>query len=296
MLDTNRLSDNEIYISGMLNELEIIEGVSSAGKEYVRGTASIRVDQEINGVVTENIIPVRLFSMRKKTDGSLNKIYDRIIDYKENLISVAAADDESKASRVTISLGKIEENAWYDARTNIVRSGFQISTNFINEARKGDPEKATFELSGVVGKMRPETNKDGEETGRIIVDFIVITWGGKANKIELIAQGSAADFITTNWQAQDTVKVTGRINMSYKVETWMEEQGFGEPIERTRTVSKKELIITGGSPCGLEEALSYDADSIKQALARRKEEQDNLANTNSNTKSSTKNKPVDFGF
>lgn len=294
MLDTNRLSDNEIYVSGVLNELEIIEGVSSAGKEYVRGTASIRVDQEINGAMTENIIPIKLFSMKKKSDGTPNKIYDRIIGYRENFVSVAAAEDESKASRVTVSLGKVEENAWFDARSNSVHSGFQLTANFINDARKGDPEKATFELSGVVGKMRPETDRNGEETGRIIVDFIVITWGGKANKIELIAQGSAADFISTNWQPQDTVKVTGRINMSYKVETWQEEQGFGEPIERTRTVSKRELIITGGSPSGLEEALSYDADSIKQALAKRKEDHDNLATAN--TKSSAKNKPVDFGF
>lgn len=296
MFDTTKLSDNEIYVSGVLNELEITEGSTTDGRKYVRGTASIRVDQEVNGEMTENIVPVKLFSMAKKSDGSENQLYSRILGYKDKFLSVAAADDESKASRVTVSAGRIEENAWFDQRSNQVRSTFQISSSFLNEARSGDPEKATFELSGVVGKMRPELNRDGEETGRTIVDFIVITWGGKANKIELIAQGSAAEFISTNWQPQDTVKVTGRVNMTHKVETWKEEQGFGEPIERTRTVSKKELLITGGSPSGLEEALSYDADSIKQALAQRAADQQALANAPSKTKASTKNKAVDFGF
>lgn len=303
MFDTTKLSDNEIFINGVLNELEITEGKTSDGREYVRGTASIRVDQEIGGIMSENIIPVKMFSMRKKNDGSPNQNYDRIIGYKEKFTSIAAADDESNASKVTVSAGKIEENAWYDQRTGQVRSTFQISTNFINETRNYDPEKnpekATFELSGVVGKIRPELDRDGNETGRTIIDFIIITYGkptGKANKIELIAQGSAAEFINTNWQPQDTVKVTGRINMTYKVETFEEEQGFGEPIIRTRTVSKKELIITGGSPSGLEEALSYDADSIKQALSERIAAQEALKNSPSTTKSSTKNKAVDFGF
>ena len=57
--------------------------------------------------------------------------------------------------------------------------------------------------------------------------------------------------------------------MSYTVKTWTEEQGFGEPIKRTRTESKRELTITGGSPCGLEEELSYDMDTIKLALDER---------------------------
>lgn len=296
MYDTKKLSDNEIYVSGVLNELEITEGKSSAGKDYVRGTASIRVDQEIDGKVVENIIPVKLFSMRKKSDGTDNKLYDKIVAYKDQFTSVAAAEDESKASRVTIRGARVEENAWFDQKNNIVRSTFQISANFLNTARNDDPEKATFELSGVVGKMRPELDRDGNETGRTIVDFIVITWGGKANKIELIAQGSAAEFISANWQPQDTVKVTGRINMSHKTETIKEEQGFGEPIIRTRTVSKKELIITGGSPSGLEEALSYDADSIKNALTERAEAHKALAENPSTTKASNKNKPVDFGF
>lgn len=296
MLDCNRLSDNICYISGMLNELEIVDGVSSSGKPYVRGTAMIKVDQEINGKMEENIIPVKMFAMKNKSDGSDNPMYDRIMGYKNSLTSLAAAEDESDASRITITNAKIEENAWFDAKSNFVRSGYQISANFINKAKESDAEKATFEFSGVVGKMRPEVDREGNETGRTVVDFIVINWGPKANKIELIADGSAAEFIQAHWEQQDTVRVTGRINMSYKIDTFKEEQGFGEPIIRTKTVSKKELVITGGSPAGLPEDQSYDADSISQLIAKRKEEHDALATKQPASKNSIKNKPVDFGF
>lgn len=297
MLDASRLSDNIVYTSGILNELEIVEGVSQKGKAYVRGTASIRVDQEVNGKLEEEIIPFKLFAMKDKSDGSgENSNYKKILGYRDQFISLAAAEDEKDASRVTIPNAKLEENAWFDPKTGVVRSTYQMTTNFINKAKDGDQEKATFELSGVVGKMYPETDREGNETGRTIVDFIVITWGSKANKIQLIAEGSAADFINTHWEIQDTVRVTGRINMTHKIDTWKEEQGFGEPIVRTRTVSKKELLITGGSPSGLGEDQSYDADSIKQLVSARNEEHKKLAEAPSTTKASTKNKPVDFGF
>lgn len=295
MLDVSRLSDNIVTITGVLNELEIVEGTSTAGKDYVRGTATVRVDQEIEGKVQENLIPVKLFSMKYKSDGTENQIYKKILGYRDQFTSIAAAEDEKDASRVTITGAKVEENAWHDAKANVVRSTYQISTNFINKAKDDDTEKATFELSGVVGKMYPEVRND-EETGRVIVDFVVITWGPKANKIQLVASGSAADFISSHWQVNDTVKVTGRVNMTHKTETWKEEQGFGEPIIRSRTISKKELVITGGSPTGLGEDQAYDIDSIMQLVAKRKAEQEELANKPSTTTSSNKNKSVDYGF
>ena len=295
MLDANRLSDNIVTITGVLNELEIIEGTTTSGKDYVRGTATVRVDQEIEGKVQENLIPVKLFSMKYKSDGSDNQIYKKILGYRDQFTSVAAAEDEKDASRVTITGAKGEENAWDDPKTSVVRSTYQISTNFISKAKDDDTEKATFELSGIVGKMYPEV-RDDQETGRIIIDFVVITWGPKANKIQLVASGSAADFISSHWQVNDTVKVTGRVNMTHKTETWKEEQGFGEPIIRSRTISKKELVITGGSPTGLGEDQAYDIDSIMQLVAKRKAEQEELANKPSTTTSSNKNKSVDYGF
>ena len=298
MLDIKKVqSTNEVTIMGTLNELNIEEKVSGEGKEYVQGTASIKVDQEIGGKHVENIVPIRMFSMRLKKDGEKNVVYDGIVKMKESLTSLAAAETPSQASKVIINgkQGQLQENMWLDKTTNQLRTAFQISSNFMKKANPEDEEKATFELSGVVGDIRDEMDKDGNETGRLILKFIVVGYLGKTDVIQLIAENpTAVNHIRNNWEKGDTVSLTGIINMSYTVKTWTEEQGFGEPIKRTRTESKRELIITGGSPTGLDEELSYDMDAIKLALDERQTRIDKLSEKKPATSST--NKSFNVGF
>lgn len=294
MLEITKQSENEVNVCGLLNELEVVEGVTADGREYVRETAKIRADQDISGVATESEIPVKFFAMRKKKDGSNNKIYDSLLQNKEKFISVAAAEDESQASRVSIT-GILEENTYFGP-DGTEYNGFQVSAKFLNKARPTDKEKAQFRVSGVIANMHPE-EKDGEETGRLIVQLVIIGYQGKANVVSMVAAGSPAEFIEKNWSVGDTVTATGKINLNYKTIVITEEQGFGEPIERERTISNRELVITGGSPCGLDEALSYDADDIKVALANRKsnlEEQKANAGAKKTKKSASTKKEFDF--
>ena len=298
MLDIKKIqSKNECTIVGILNELDIVEGRTSDGRDYIRGTATIRVDQEVKGKQVENLIPVSMFAMRLKKDGSQNSIYDKIADYKESLTSAAAAETISQASRVSV-VGKtanLVENMWVDKRTGAVKTGFQVSSNFINSARESDEDVAKFEVTGVILGMRPEQDKDGEETGRLLVKFIVIGYLGKAEVVTLIAENPVAvNHIRSNWEKGDTVSLTGVINMTYKVVHWEEEQGFGEPKKRSRTESRRELIITGGSPCGLDEELSYDSDSIKLALDERTARINALSEKK--PAQATPSKTTDFGF
>ena len=77
----------------------------------------------------------------------------------------------------------------------------------------------------------------------------------------------------------------------------MEPQGFGEPIERKRTESVRELLVTGGSAGGLEDAFSYDADEIKAAADERLKRIEELKNKpRSTVNSSAKAAPANFGF
>lgn len=292
-------SDNIVYISGILNELDVVTGNTTDGRDFVRATASIKCDQEINGKLTECIIPIKMFSMRLKKDGELNKIYDRIVGYKEKFISASAADDINSATKITITNGQLEENIWIDKATGSERSTFQITSNFLNEKKDADKEGATFKLTGVVLNdlsEAEEVDKNGDPTGRIKVKFAVIGYGGKINILDLFAEGSAKTHIEQNWSKGDTVKVAGRVNITHKVEIIKEEQGFGEPTERVRTVSSKELIITGGSASGLEEDLSYDADSIKKAMETRRANIEALKANDTSAKSSPKSKSPDFGW
>lgn len=289
----NTQSTNNVIIVGTLNELNIEEKVSGEGKEYITGTASIRVDQEVGGKKVENVIPVRMFSMKYKKDGSPNAIYESISKMKDNFISLSAAETPAQASKILISGGQLQENMWLDKSTNQPKTSFQISTNFMKAAKPEDEERATFELSGVIGEIKDEMKND-EETGRLLIKFIVVGYQGKVDVIQLIAENpTAVNHIRNNWEKGDTVTLTGVINMTYTVKTWEEEQGFGEPIKRQRTESRRELIITGGSPSGLDEEYSYDMDAIKLALDDRQGRINKLSEKKPATPA---NKTINLGF
>lgn len=304
MLDPKKVeSVNSLVINGTLSELDIRQDKTSDGREYVRGRATIRVDQEINGEVVENDIPVSMFSMKKKKDGTLNPNYDRILKYQTELVPMSIVEDASQASRIYVggTAASIEENLFVNKQGNLT-STFQISSNFINKARKDEDDAATFEFTGVIGKMKAETDREGEETGRLIVSFIVFGYNGRANVIDLIAEdvpgSNAKTFIEGHWEEGDTVSVAGIIKMSFKTIEWEEEQGFGDPIKRHRTVSSRELLIKKGAGEGFEESLSYDPDLVNLALEEREKYKQEVLNKNqsSGSASSTGKKKPNLGF
>lgn len=279
MLNITTQSENVCTVAGILNEMNIEEKTDKNGKDYISGTAKIRVDQEIDGKVVESEVPVRMFSYRIKNDGTDNMVYDRIKGYKDNFISASAVDDISKATRVICS-GKtcnLKESMWPDRTTGQIRTGFEIDSNFLNLMRDSDSETADFILTGVVLNTREEMNGE-EPTGRLIVSFGVIGYNGQISVLDLIAEDTKRASIESGWNQGDTVKVVGKIVVSNRTVQWKEELGFGEPIIRRRTESRRELIIMGGSPNGFEESRSYDADDIKNSLNNRKKYMEELKN------------------
>lgn len=272
-------STNVVEISGILSQLEVEQKKTADGRNYASAKATIKVDQEIGGKMVENEIPVKLFSMELKSDGKVSKIYTGILEMRDKFTSLAALpdDEKDKASKVVITSGQLKENIWVDSNSGQVRTGFEIDSNFMNAPRQGaefEPS-ARFELSGVIMDTVRETDANQEETGRLKVKVAVVGWTGKdgvtrVDVIDLIAASdSAVNFIESNWEKGDTVNINGAIRFNQSTKVWYEEQGFGEPIKRTKTQTRKELIILGGSPSGLEEEYSYDANDIKAGLAAR---------------------------
>ena len=298
MLNITTQSTNECRIAGILRELDIEEKKTADGREYVTGTAKIGVDQEVEGKSVESIVPVRMFSFKLKNDGTINQVYPRIVGYKENFISAAAVDDVSKATQVVVSGNScnLKETMWPDKTTGQIKTGFEVDCNFLNYKRDTDEETAEFVITGVVLGKREEMNGE-DPTGRLIVSFGIIGYKGRINVVDLYASDTKRAHIEAEWNEGDTVKVVGKIVVSNKTVTWTEELGFGEPITRRRTESRRELVIMGGSPNGYEESMAYDADDIKNSLAERKAYMEELKNK-SKTASAAKpaNNVGGFGF
>lgn len=300
MLNINvQESLNKTTIEGILKELDIEERTAKTGKNYVTGKATVKVDQEINGKVVECEIPVRLFAMELTTSGEQSKLYTRILSYRDTFTSLAACPEGNAnlASKVSITNAKITENNWL-TNSGEVKSSFQVESNFMEIARPGFKEQATFELSGVVLNKTMEVDATtNEETGRMKIKFGVVGYKGKLNVIELIAATpNAVDFIDQNWNEGDTVTTYGAVSINQSTKTWKEEQGFGEPILRTKTISRKELIILSGSESGLEEEFSYEPNDIKKALETRNANLNELKERSKPKNQGTGTGTRDFGF
>lgn len=296
-------STNECEICGILNELSVKEGTTKDGREYISGVAKIRVDQEIDGEVVENIIPINMFSMKFKANGDANIFYERIKEYPSLFKAAIDVEDIAQASRVTTSgrYTTISENAWVDKSTQQIRAcGFRINSNALNNAKPTEDDRAKFKVTGVVIKTRPELDRNDEETGRLKVNIGIVGYKGKLDVVEMVATDSRRSHIENNWNEGDTVTVAGLINMTYKVIEYEEELGFGEPIINTRTESRHELFITGGSGEGLDDAVSYDNDDVKVALAERKARHEEMKKkaieSNTATTAKKKNNSSDFDW
>lgn len=266
---------NEVIITGKLNELSITEGTTKKGKPWVYGTAEVVCDQVVCGEPVETRVEVRFSCNRYKkhpTDPSKNgeplKLYDTIVGYKDKFTSIAAAETPEQASEVTINGARLEENLWVDAN-GTEHTGWIVRGSWMKKKLPEEKEGATFKVSAYIFKMDDELDKNGDPTGRIKLTVGVVGYDGKIHRLEMFASGAYKAHIEQNWNPKETVNITGRINMIRKVETYTEDTGFGEPIEKTRSVFKKELIVTGGSPYGLAEEASYDEDSIRKACAER---------------------------
>lgn len=288
---------NEVTICGQLNELNINEYTTKDGKPFISGTAEVISDQTINGVPTQTRTIVHMSASRYKKDGNPNKVFDIIKEYPNQFTSVAAADSPEQASWVSFSKAKLSENIWIDQSGN-ERTGFQISGNFMNKKKPEEKETAHFNVTGYIFKIDDEIGKDGEATGRLKLTVGVVGYGGRISRIEMFAEGAAKGHIEVNWNPKDTINIVGRVNMIQKTETYTEAVGFGEPIEKTRTIYKKELIVTGGSQYGLDEEEAYDEDSIRQACANRLAliEDKKVKAKEKAAKTATKSSVSDLGF
>lgn len=299
MLDIKKVqSTNNVNVVGILNTMDIEKRVTKDGRDYITGNLTIKVDQEYHGQLYENEIPIRMFSMKTKRDGNINPIYASIESLPENFTSLAAAEDPTQATKVSIRGSRIGENNYLD-KNGINRHTFQINTNFVNKASQNDTEMATWELSGVVGNIQDEYDKNGDETGRAIIKLVVVGYLGRVEVVDLIADDSYAPGVVNHFRSNiekgDTILVQGLINMTHKTTTYYEEMGFGEPLKRTKTETKRELIITGSSTA-LDEELSYDNDSIKIALDDRATRISAMAEKKPEPPKKKTNNISDFGF
>lgn len=303
-----RQAENRAKIEGILAEIDIKPGsFNKDGQtmESIGGSIVVKVTQKISGEEKELSIPVHMFASKLTKRGTPNPAYESIKKVADEYISIAASETgEDGADRIRITSGNVRMNEYY-AQDGRLISFPRINASFITRITKADckPE-ATYTAEFVVASKNEELDRNGEPTGRYRIDAILPQYGGKVDVIPMYAQSAGViDAISTYWNIGDTVKANGRLDFSATTETIIEEVDFGEPIEKTRTINRSDLIITGGSQEPLEGDFAFDNGEIQSALAdrklrleRQKEKDMSRAAIRQAPAKTTKNGFADLGF
>ena len=270
-----RQAENRVKIEGVLAEIDIKPGTFNKNGQIVEsigGSITVKVTQKISGEEKELSIPVHMFASKLTNKGTPNPAYESIKKVADEYVSIAASENgEDGADRVRITSANIRMNEYYSQDGRLI-SFPRVNASFVQRINKADckPE-ATFTTEFVVANKSEELNRNGEETGRYRIDAIIPQYGGKVDVVPMFAQSNGViDAVKTYWEIGDTVKANGRLDFSATTETTLEEVDFGEPIEKTRTINRSDLIITGGSQTALEGDYAYDNSEIQSALADRK--------------------------
>lgn len=301
-----RQAENKVFIEGILSEIDIVERTytskDGAQNNALAGQIKVRVEQKINGVDKILEIPVHVFVNEMTKKGTKNPAYESIDTVRREFISIASGAGVEGADRIRISGASIQMNEYW-ADENRLSSYPRINASFVQRVKRDEfTPKAQFSTELVVSKMVNEVDKDGIETGRLKVEGILPQYGGRVDVVPFIAENpNVVDAISQYWQLKDTVKVSGKLNFSSTVEIYTEEQGFGEPIEKKRTINVSELVITGGSQTPLEGEFAFNEEEIKNALAERKARLENrkakeLARSSSRTAPAQSGFASDIGF
>ena len=269
-----RQAENRCKIEGILAEIDIKPGSFNKNgqmMESIGGHIIVKVTQKISGEEKELAIPVHMFASKLTNKGTPNPAYESIKKVMDEYVSIAASENgEDGADRVRITSGSVRMNEYYSQDGRLI-SFPRVNASFVSRINKADckPE-ATYTAEFVVANKAEEIVND-EPTGRYRIDAIIPQYGGKVDVVPMYAQSPGViDAVSTYWNVGDTVKANGRLDFSATTETIIEEVDFGEPIEKTRTINKSDLIITGGSQEPLEGDFAFDNAEIQSALADRK--------------------------
>ena len=301
-----RQAENKVFIEGILSEIDIVERTytskDGAQNNALAGQIKVRVEQKINGIDKILEIPVHVFVNEMTKKGTKNPAYESIDTVRREFISIASGAGVDGADRIRISGASIQMNEYW-ADENRLSSYPRINASFVQRVKRDEfTPKAQFSTEIVVSKMVNEVDNDGVETGRLKIEGILPQYGERVDVVPFIAESpNVVDAISQYWQPKDTVKVSGKLNFSSTVEIYTEEQGFGEPIEKKRTINVSELVITGGSQTPLEGDFAFNEEEIKNALAERKARLESrkakeLARSSSRTAPAQSGFASDIGF
>ena len=265
MKDINIQAGNKINLAGTLMDVTTGNGKLSDGRPYKRATVTVRVNQTYGGKTETSDIQVGMFATEFTSTGKQNPAWKSLQDLE--LMKTAQNVGIDNASHVRLTGATLQENNFVSRNGQLI-NGWQIRGSFINEAKVSDV--ASFVTDIYIMKMTEEVDREGDTTGRLIVQGGIVQYGGKLDVVNFIVEApDTVEYISRNWVENGTVTVKGRIRVLSQEEE-VQSSGWGEDVPDTTTKFVRELIITTGDDECKEEDFAYDPAEIRKAFNDRK--------------------------
>lgn len=268
MKNLTHMSENKINVVGKLLDVTAADGKLSDGRYYERATLTVRVRQAYNDREEISEIPVSIFATQYTRDNRPNPAYETI--QKLKTMKTIQGYGESEADIVRLNNVSISENNFVSKNGQLI-NGWQLRASFINTGNKAQ-DIASFNIDIFILDMHPEVDREGEETGRLIVKGAIVQYNSIVDVLEFIVEGAdRVEYVQRNWNVNDTVNIGGRIRVTAQ-ETVRPatSHSWGEELPETTTRTVRELIITRGSDEPFEEDFAYDPTEIKKGFNVRK--------------------------
>jgi len=268
MKNLTNMSENKLNIVGKLLDVNAADGKLEDGRHYERATFTVRVNQTYNNKQEISEIPVSIFATQYTRDNRPNPAYENLQRLKS--MKTVQGYGEAEADVVRLSGASISENNFVAKSGNLI-NGWQIRSSFINNGNKAQ-DIASFNIDIFIMDMHPETDNDGEETGRLIVKGAIVQYNNVVDVLEFVVEGAdRVEYIERNWNINDTVNIGGRIRVTSQETTRpASTSSWGEELPETTTRMVRELVITRGSDEPFEEDFAYDPAEIKKGFNVRK--------------------------
>lgn len=279
---------NEVTITGDLVKTTLEEKtITKDGKntEVIAGDIILRT-------ADNSEFEVRLFSNKYKKDSNEESFfYTQYAQLLQDAISIENALEGQVPSVVTVN-ATVEPNDFKVKNTNNVVSTTVIKGKFVKVESQKDSEiiakEATFRLSGIIGKIEDELNKDDTPTGNKTVVLYPIKQRTddytNENSYEpdeiyefkgIIENDLVAAFDSVGYYEGCFVELTGKFVNTTEVTTEVIQQAFGAPVEKKKkTVIKRNVIKSGSTPSTIYDVELTDemVEALKQKRVHKLEE------------------------
>lgn len=259
-METNlRQSNAKVFIEGLVSEKDLAVKTED-GKTKITGSLTVKTSDV-------NFVKFNINVNEKTNAGADNKCYAGLLTVMNEYKTIADVG-EAEADKVKVN-GDLNLYTSVQSGANIV--GFK--SNFFNRVKSNEDfeQKAEFSVEVFISSIIPETNTDGEETGRILVKGWVPTYNG-IEPITLVAADDIGSAVESTFEPGQTVEFMGDI-VNNRIETVTEiPMAIGKPKTKTKVEYKNELLITGASTAyeeGETPEKPYDANVIRAAIQER---------------------------